>query len=325
MLIDETDFKKQLPVSMSLSFENVKPDLRRVELRHIKKVLGKPLYDSLSSSYADGGGSPSAQEIAILDYIQPAIANLGFMLYLDKGNVLVDDNGISSIHHEDKKPAFEWQVENLRKSTRKAGFDAIDDLISFLEENANSYATWESSVSRELFINSAIQFQEYVDIKESRGMLLTMLPIMRRIEKREIQGVLCAELYSEIKTQITADSISLMNSKLMDDIRGATAHMTWSKALKELAVIIDDDGIHLLNSSFSGTIRALREAETNRLDAIGREHLDIANGYLKSLNDYLQNNADDYPLFKSSSCFVDKSTDEVDEFVNDAYSGIVMI
>lgn len=330
MLLNDTDLKKVLPITRSFSHSNLVADIRHIENREVRKtLLGPTLYDSLNTKYNNAPETLTDPEKALLEYVQPVVANLAVWLYLDKGNVIIDDNGISAVHGDDRKPAFEWQVVRLQKSLKTTGFNAIDDLIDFLEDNVGDYPTWASSVAndkaRAFFINSARDFHYYVDIQESRWIYLSVLPIMRRVEKQHIMATLCKELFDEIKSQIENNNVSANNEMLMDGLKGAAAHLTWSKALNELAVTIDDAGIHLLNNTFSGTVRAMTPAEVNRVQVISDEHLKIGMGCLEGIKNHLQLKADDYPLYKNSECYIDLSKDETGEFENDADSGIMML
>lgn len=326
MLINEADFLLGMPVSATFSFKKVTTDVRTLENRHIKELLGATLYNSLEDVY--NNGTPSTVEAALIENIHP-IYHLALWSYVDKGNVVIDDIGVSAIHSETKKPAFEHQLRSLKKSLKVTGYNAMEDLLVFLEENISDYPDWVSDTadeeSRQYFINSATVFQEYVNIQNSRVMYLEMLPVMKRMESDDIAATICQELFDEIKSQLTSLTLSVENSALLSYIRGAVAHLTWSRSLVELAVTIDEEGIHLLNNSFAGTVNALTPAEMDRINSISINHEHIGQGYLGKLKNYLQNNADSYPLYKESDCYIDLDNDETDQFENDPDSSIVLI
>ncbi|MFY0628688.1 MAG: hypothetical protein JXR07_20515 [Reichenbachiella sp.] len=327
MLLNDTDLKAVLPVAGSFSHSQLLPDIRTVENREIKKLLGVTLYTSLDTAYESD--STTAVQKELLTYVQPIIANLSFWMFLDKGNVSIDDTGIYAVHTETKKPAFEWQVKAVRRTFKRTGFNAIDNLIEFLEDNSADYPDWTSSSAdeeaRKFFLNTAIQYHEYVSIKESRYMFMALLPIMKRVELQEVSATISKELFEEIKDQLSSLTISLTNADLLYNLKGSIAHLSWSFALLELPVIIDSDGIQLLDSSYSGSDIKLSESDAKRINAISIRHEKIGMSYLEKVKDYLQENADDYPLYKASDCYIDILEDESTEFENDPDSGIVML
>lgn len=316
MLINETHLKAQLPVAKAFTFDLLKPDLRRAEIRYIKPALGTTLYNALVTAYGTDGAdydSMSADDKALMDYIFPCLAQLGVSLYLPKGNVTITDNGVMATHSETMKPAFEWQVKQVIREYMFGGYDALEDMLLYLEENAATYTDWDSSEARELMVQNADQYQEYVNIGNKRRIYNLLKPVIRRVQ-RNVASVASEDLYDELVTQMKADTLTANNMKLIRDVRGYVAHQTYAEALDELGVIVDDEGVHLLNTAFASTVNARTPAETERLENIKLRHESIAKGYLKDLDDYLQTNADDYPLFKASDQYI---TDDSRGFQND--------
>lgn len=312
LLIDENDLKAAVPVVESFGFEKIQPDVRRAQIRLIKTILGNDLTSSLAASYA--GGTSDANQKELLEYVHPAIGNLAMWLYADKGNVVFSNNGAQAFHDNNKKPATEWQFENTKAAYMNSGLDALEDMIEFLEDNTGIYS-WNTQNTRELLIPTALVFQQYVDIKASRLMFLSTIPIIRRVEKDQVRGTLSKELFDSLKTQILTDGEpSETNQELMDNIRGAIAHFSYADLLIEKSMISDDQGFHLLNNSISGNVKSVTPAEQSRLRIRRDHHIAQANKYLQNLADYLYENADEYPLYKASDLYVEgeQPSDQLD-------------
>lgn len=327
MLLNDDDLKLITNVNASFSHSLLIPDIRNIENREIKSVIGNTLYTALNTAYNADPESLSAVQKALLEYIQPAVANLVMWQYASKGTMIIDDKGFSVTSTETTKPASETKIENYKQACMNAGFNAIDDLIEFLEENIGDYPDWASSdaakEARGLLIPSAKIFQQFVNIRASRRLYLIVSPVMRRIETENLSSTISSELYAEIKDQLESGTLSPTNEKLIYNLRSATAHLSWAKSLQEIALTINENGVMLMNNSFSGTVRALTPAESDRIAVIVNDHLQIGIGKLEIVKDYLQENADDYPLYKDSSCYIDLDSGETEDFENDPESGML--
>lgn len=301
LLIKETDLKKEVPVTGTFGYDKIKPEIRRVQNRMIKWILGTTLTNSLAAAYQDG--TPSTEQSDLLEYVHPAIANLATWMFIDKASVEIGNSGIVTHFGENEKTASENRIENLKRSYLNSGYDSLEDLIEFLEDNTGIYA-WNTQNTRELFISTAAVFQTYVDIKSSRLMYMSLLPIIRRVEKDQIRGTISGDLFDAIKAEILADGEpSATNNKLSDNIRGAIAHFSYADLIIEKSMISDDQGFHLINNSVTGNSPTFSPAEESRLRIRRDHHLAQANKYLKNLSDYLYANADDYPLYKDSGLY----------------------
>jgi hypothetical protein len=325
MLINENDFALELPISANFKFDRIEADVRRAGLKYFKPILGKDLMSILEASYE--GDTLTDDEADLMVFIKPSIAHIAMWMFVPKSNIHHGNNGVQSNHSGDSKPAFEWMVDGYERSLLNNGFDAMDELIGYLEEVAVSdFPDWLNSegctLVRENVINSAIVFTTLVPkMKGSRYLFMYVRPIMARIEKMIIPAITGPELYLEIKSQINSDSLSANNLLLIENIQSAVAHHSWADAMIELNFSIDGEGVFLLNNSFSGTVKGKQPAEVERISTIYKHHRQISSEQLKILRDYLIANVTDYPLFEESDAYVDESITITTEIKTD--SGIV--
>lgn len=301
MLVNETDLKRWLPVNVGFTFANLYGDLVQAERKYLKPILGTDLYDALNDAYTAEPSTLTEEQTKLLDYVQPSLVNLTLWMYTDKGNVEVSDSGIHINVTETRKAAFEWQVKRLRDSYLKRGADGLDDLLLFLEENEADYADWTDSdaqvEAREIFVQSAKNFQKYVNINSSRMTYTALLPIMRRIQEDRVRAVIGDDLYDELAGQVTDGAVSVDNEKLMRYIRPAMAHLSYAEGLDELAVIVDGHGVNLLNNTFARSMDGKAPAETQRIRVLQDKNTRIGEGFLKKLEEFLIEHYEDYPLY----------------------------
>ena len=307
MLLNETDFKAQLPVSVNISWGKISPDSRRAGLKYIKPILGKDLFSILEAAYESD--TLDADQEALMDYIKPAHAHLAAWLSVPKTNITHGNQGVQSSHSGDSKPAFEWQVEDYEESLLQNGFDALDELIEYLESVADTdFPDWLDSegctLVRSNVINSAAVFTQYVPkLKGSRYLFVYLRSILSRVERVIIPAVTDKALYNEIKSQILTNTLSAANLELMPYVQEAVAHRAWAEAMTELNFSTDGEGVYLLNNTFAGTVKAKQFAELERVESIKHHHLQISEEQTKLLFDYLVENVDSYPLFEDGSTY----------------------
>ena len=154
-------------------------------------------------------------------------------------------------------------------------------------------------------------------------MYLLMQPIKRRVERQELMAVTCEGLFEALKSEMQAKALSPAHHSLLFNLRGAVAHLTWSKALNELALTIDDQGIHVVNNTFSGTLKGLQPAEADRIRVVRESHEQVGRGYLAKLKQWLQSRVEDYPLYRASPCYVEPVSEDEAVFENQSESGVV--
>lgn len=312
MLINEVDFKNAVPVGANFSFDRIKPDVRRVQLRFLRPILGKDLESTLSTKYEDNSLSEKQQEL--LDLVFPALAHLALWKYIPKGNVYLGDNGVQSVHTGNNKPAFEWQKGDLESSVRENGFDALEDLITHLEEVASDdFPEWLNSegctLVRSNFVNSAKAMTLHIaKMKNSRYLFQYLRPILTRVEKQRVLPVVGKPLFEALREEVSNGNLSEENKALMEFIEPAVCHGCWAEALVELALQVDFEGVHLLANTFSGTTRAKQPAESERIEKVVAKHDMVAKEQLHLLYDFLLQNVEDYPLFKDSDAYSDDTT-----------------
>jgi hypothetical protein len=332
LLVETLDqIKEHLPINASFTFDGIRPFVESVQGRYIVPYLGISFFNELHDRYKQvDSKSLSDLDSELLYKVRKAIAHLAYLEYIPHGNVMVSDMGIHISVNEQKKTAFQWQVEELKDSYRKHGFDAIDDFLLFLEEKREEadFALWKNgtgyTLKNQYFITSAAEFSEYVNINASRRVYMLLLPIMQRIESQFIQAVTCTPMFNDMKAEKLDTTKAYPENYVQLDkyIKPAVAQMTIVRAISELAVKMDDNGLTVFNnqSSSSKTLNTKQPAMAEQLSILKQEHYEDAKSYLSQLDDYLNQNVAEYPLYQSSPCYrADGSVDINDDDTRGVY------
>jgi len=223
---------KYFTVDSSFDFDTVFPYIELAE-DDVKRMLGDAQYEELNDYYIGEGNQPEEgipELDDLLPYAQRAVVYFAFLKGLDKFNVSIVNNGISIIHNTQLAPASKVRVEKLRISISDGGYDALEYMLEFLEENVDDYPLWETSdayvYQYEYLISSARKFDELYKINRSRLTFLDWRPTMADVELLQMDPAVSGDFMQELKTQIKAGNVSENNLKVLTHLQKALAYLT---------------------------------------------------------------------------------------------------
>ena len=295
--------------------ENLEPDLRLAERQHLRSVLGPALYNDLSA-LSDANieaalADPADVQGGLLRLVHEALANLGLLEYLPLNQLQVNDAGVY-VTSGGSRP-FQWQIDQLTASLRRKGYNALEAVLVYLEAHAADFPAWTSSVAavqaRELLIPSATEFTKHYDIDGSRLTYQALLPLMRKVERFDLEALLSAEYLLELKTQLIAGTLTPDNQLVLDNyLRPALAHLVVAKAVFEVGLSFNGAAVEL--NVYRPDNANAKEADAN-LDELlklkSRQAHDDGVVYLTKLRRYInmRASATRYATYFNSSAYVD--------------------
>lgn len=324
-LIKDTTFKDHYPsVNRNMSWLSIKPYIKQATRDKIIPFIGEALYDDLVTKYqADQFISNEATEI--LDLLQDAIAYYTIEVALPTLNVVIADMGVQeSIGKEGTSlPVSRWRYDRIIESVGTTANTNLDTILQKLEQfiavPIAYFDLWKDDKAythgvSDLFRATA-DLNEFLNINNSRRTFLAILPHIERSEIAAVQETVCVEQYERIRDGILEGDLTAEEKKLVPLMQELAALDAASHASPDLALVIEGAK---KRGSFVGS------------DAAGLAHLreqyrnDAYNAQGK-LTDFLHKNADDYPLFKASDCWVDPWSEGFDELCpGDVTGGVAM-
>lgn len=322
------DLKKYISVNVSTNINTLAPYMEQAAIKFIMPCIGAGAYaDFLTKHNTNGAITPGSIFEEGLFKLQRAMAHFAYYLYIPVGQLQISDSGIHISVNENKKTAFEHQIVKLEESFINAGYDAIEDLLDFMEDNTAIFNVWAATSAytefKDVIITNAKTFSVWYNIGNSRRMFTALRNFMRITETTDLIPVTCTDLYNAIKQEIADGEISEANVPLMNFIYPAIAYLTMFKAITFLSVQITDSGIITLSSTnASSTVTKKENASDTRIDAIAKQCYSIGSDYLMRLRQYLQDNADSYPLFKNSTCYVAEFTPQFENSSDNKYFSV---
>ena len=72
---------------------------------------------------------------------------MAFFYNFDALQLRITDQGFQRQGSEDWQQAFKYQEDRLRDGFRTKGFNAIDEMLDFLDENVSTFTQYEESTA----------------------------------------------------------------------------------------------------------------------------------------------------------------------------------
>lgn len=280
MIIKDTvTLRKHLSVNGSIHHENIAPYLKKAERKFLRPLIGKEQL-AVFEQYQTDEIIKEAQDLA-----QEAVANFGYYLNLPIGAVQINDSGIHVVDNENSKPASDKQFKELQRSFKKAGHEALDELLEVMEQSAHKFIPWANSsyhkVYKELLVKKTVTFNKYFYIFNSRQTFIAMRPAIKVVEDQFISPVIGRALLAALKNKQTFKERKEVKKLLQQAIVAFTVMKTADNGM----FVLDAEGIHMrfdvlpyekqigLNQ-FKNSEFLLRTKENKQIE--GEEYLKLA-------------------------------------------------
>lgn len=285
-----------VPVSMTENIEVLKTFLASAESQFIKPLIGKEQFDVFCDVYKESGNNLNNLESEVVKSamleLQKAVANLGYLLGMPVLNVSVGPSGVQIFSNTDTKSAFQWQVDDLKRSLLELGYNAIEQLFDVMENNLDLFPEYEASEEKKRLeqnlIESAIDFDNYYFIRQSRFTFSTMIYIMFRIEKQVVEPMFGREYLEKLRL----DNLEGKNKILVNEyLKPGIALLTIAKAVVERIVVLDN-GVASVN--LNGNFHAVRDKSADERELLMltiNQLTEDGNMFLQNGMDYVLANA----------------------------------
>lgn len=299
-----TEIKEILPIGVGNDFNRLKPHIENAENKFIRPLLGFDICEEIRVFYeAADSQDPTDGEILmaeLLRKVQFATIHLAFFIGFDFLNISVTDAGFQRIETERTKGLYKYQEDSLKTFFSTTGFDALDDILVFLEKNIAAFETYLNSDNYNKFITSFLPTVKVIEsipfnIHGSRLIFLALQPAIAYIEDTAIRPVLGEKIYSDIKTEMAKDDIDVKYRLLLDYIRKPLIYLASSMLMEETGATLYDKGLYFDKNEDQQRAKVVRgPAPADRISILVNRNRLIGNNYLEMLKTYLTANFEEY-------------------------------
>ena len=301
---NDTDFTEEakaiLPVSAALEREKLWPYLERVERKYILPLLGRELYDDLIKYHNDSGswsgsGEDAQKTAELVSLIRIGELNLAFFTGFDVFSVMISSAGFQRSESEKFKGLYKYQETNLKTLFAETGYDAIDDILTYLEDNIEYFPEWEESATNQARLKSLIKdastFNSICDIKNSRLTFLRLLPFMKQVVDMEIIPTIGAALWTKLQSEMTSDSPDSKYIALVPKLRDPLAFLSSALLVLNTGDLTDRGLYFESRNSLYPDPSTSRPGEGDTLAMRYKFYREPGLSYLASVKKYLADNS----------------------------------
>jgi hypothetical protein len=299
-----TEIKEFLPIGIGNDFNRLKPHIASAENKYIKPLLGTSMYDELQEFYdATYPENPTDVQIAmkeLLGKVQLALIHLAYFVGFDFMNIEASDMGFHRVESDSTKGLYGYQENNLRKYFSDSGFNNLDDVLTYIEENIEHFAEFKAetnyTVLKQSFLPTVKAVEEIpFNLHGSRLTFLALKPGVSYIEDTQIKKLLGTTIYNTIKTEMVKDSPAAKVTDIIPYIRKPLIYLASAFLMQETGADLTEKGLYFEKTDpvYRGTLKK-QPAEMARVSELVRRNQLIGEGYLEELKSYLVANADDW-------------------------------
>jgi hypothetical protein len=316
---DIADFKNYLTINVSFNFKELSVYLKSVDTNILKKYLGETFYTQAQTAYNASitlqNPQPIIGEMAqVIELIRQCTPYFAIAKWIPVGQVMIDNSGIRITTSENVKPAFQWQVRELKDSLNETGTTSLENLLEYLEKTISAFPAYKSSdeykSNKSLFVSSSKLFLEnYSLMLGGRSNYYRLKSTIKKIEEFEVKAVILPDLYNYLKTKSKAGTaFNDSDNALMDLIIPAVVNLTIAKAVNEIPAKLNADGFLVFDNTTGESLDSKKSASHVDLSRIGLEADKDGRTYLKKLKEYLEANKTTYLLYANDSTYIETTT-----------------
>lgn len=303
-----------MPVLESSAFATVLPALNSAEDKYLRRAaMGAPLYDALHAAYQTQEESISDPALAaLLPLARQVSAHLAMEDLVPKINAQLTSGGVMVGQTPNLAPASRWRVEDLIRSHRRTGFDALDRLISKLNEEYNSYPSYNAHarVLSEGWLRNVEQFERVVPINRSGWLFQQLRPTILEVETTLVRALYVDPALFTLQRQMATDGTP--PSPTDEPVREWTVrllvHETLARAALNLSLAKDDLGVTTFASTMNGDGRGgPMPAGDSRVQALAEQararSLEARDELVKALRAAADSGDPNYTVYRNSAAY----------------------
>jgi hypothetical protein len=299
--IDE--IKQFLAVGAGTDFMRLKPHIQNAEAAYIRPLLGPDLFAYLAAYYTspDSVTDEAKRTLCaeLLALVQRGEIHLTYWSGFQVLNATISDGGFKRTENEKVKSLFKYQEDELKQYFKTTGFNALDEVLEFLEihkaDFASEMGTADWLIQKGLFIRDTKTFNSIVFINGSRLTFLRLKPMIQLTEDLYIRPILGESAFQEIKTGLISESIPEKVTKILPFIQKPLGYLAASMLMEETSADLTESGLYFESREATNNLIANRlPANSERINLLVRKYKALGDNFLENLKSYLLLNQADW-------------------------------
>lgn len=317
------EVKELIGIGTGNHLERLKPHISNAETAYIRPLLGANMFDELQEFYDEPptGELTEVQEAMkeLLGKVQKSLIHLAYWMGFQVLNATISDSGFKRSESDTVKSLYKAQETELKEYFRNAGFNAMDEVLEYLETNIEHFGEFKLTENwtklKEAFIPDTKTFESVpYFINGSRLTFLRLKPHMQLVEDLQIKPLLGETIFAEIKAEMVKDNPAAKVVAILPVIRKPIAYLAAAMLMEESGADLTDKGLYFestsAGASYNDTNR--QPAAIEKIAYLAKRSRGIGESYLESLKSYLVAHAADWTAYsgQTGSVFRRDNTDK---------------
>lgn len=284
------EFQACVPVSVDFSLNRVKNSILSVGLRWVKPAIGATLYNDLDTKY--NANTLNVNETTAVRLIQMTIANLVIGQDLPLLGSVIDDGGVYMNKSAEKWVLGDNQLAKAEERYWERGIDALEDLVSFLNENASSslfvgyYNSIQQGLTKELLIGTAEVFSGYYQIWRNALTFWVLKTHLLSVQRGVIMNTLKDAFDSVVTPGTHANKLELLKM-----VQEAMVYLGMAQGLRLHRVKISKDAVTVVMEH--NQVRAMQTPALDEMMVLAKSFENIGLAKVADIEAYLVKYADE--------------------------------
>lgn len=220
--------------NQSMELASMEPGLYAALHTHLKKWIGLTFWQEIFDAVE--GESLSAAQTALLPYLKRPLAMLGLYEHTKVGTVQFGEGGLFRVETTDMKTAYKYQGTDFKRFYLVNGYEALEHLLTYLENNEADFPTWVDSTgytrNKSLILNTAEEFRQHYSNDISRFTFESLRPLIEDVELFAIRDLLGEEQYLDLKASIMDKDLTEKETQLVYLLQRAMANFTAKEGIR---------------------------------------------------------------------------------------------
>ena len=292
------EFKKFLPVNVTFSFRSIAPAIALCERKYLIPLLGNALFGKLTQHYSTSEEQTDESPLQeLLTLCQFALIRLAFWQEFDILSVTLSDKGAADNAGENR--LYRYQTEALKDNLKNEGFDQLDAILEFCEQNMSTLSEFAQSpchiATEKTFIKNTQEFNAIYNINSSRLVFLKMKYFVTSVEELQLIHHLGEAFCDEL---LGADTTVTKYTRILSGIKKFVVFMAIAEGIAELHQMPTDRGL-IFQTAIANRMSEVQYAPVSpeELERIRREYTQKAERYMSGVVDTLKKSPQEYPAY----------------------------
>jgi hypothetical protein len=309
LFTDADQLREFIAANVQLSLDTVKPHIIPAQREYLQNPwLGFELMHEIEliamgepGSGGEGEGGASLDE-ELVKLAREVVANFTFLKALPFLEVNIGDAGIVRTESEHAKTAFRGQIARIENSLKETGWNALENLLLFLDKYKASYPLWVDAPgyieNNRYFFSGAVDFARYFPLKFGRVTYQSILPAMRWVEFNYLIPRVGSGQLADLLLKLKNGGLSAMEKQAVELLKTSIAFKTIARSMTERWIEMTPEGAKFLERKEE--VEELKTASAESLTAVTKQHDQTAEDYLQLALKFMMDNAPHFPIYAQS-------------------------